>query len=253
MSEQTLPRFENGEAFFDEYKEFFDTHGVRRFSNELNHRFDVIFTRNKDIFQGARVLDIASHDGRWSMAALNFGASHVTGIEGNTGLVDDSNAVFRNRNIPQDMYSFSVADMHEKLRNFQAGEFDVVLCLAVFYHTAHHSLFFDAFARMNPKCVILDTAVHKLPFHAMIRYRRSSYEKQGSTVLFEEPQTDHCFVGKPNHKWLLMAAETAGLETHELNWHDGSVKDWSRLRAYKSRGRRTYLFKPKAQRRSEAA
>jgi len=36
--------------------------------------------QNREVFAGARVLDIASHDGRWSLAALESGAAHVIGV-----------------------------------------------------------------------------------------------------------------------------------------------------------------------------
>lgn len=53
---------------------------------------------------GRRVLEIASHDGRWSFAAVTAGASCVVGVESRSELIDSAQ--------------------------------DVVLCLGFFYHTA---------------------------------------------------------------------------------------------------------------------
>ena len=47
----------------------------------MNERYEALFASNRDIFDGARVLDLATHDGRYSFAALKTGAAHVTGVE----------------------------------------------------------------------------------------------------------------------------------------------------------------------------
>ena len=39
----------------------------------MNERYEALIAINKDIFDGARVLDLASHDGRYSFAALKTG------------------------------------------------------------------------------------------------------------------------------------------------------------------------------------
>lgn len=54
-----------------------------------------IIEEHREELNGARVLDIASHDGRWSFAALQVGAAHVTGIAGREHLVTDANKTFR--------------------------------------------------------------------------------------------------------------------------------------------------------------
>ena len=74
--------------FFDEHPRFLDTGSVFTERHRLNLRHRAIIERNRDILAGARVLDIASHDGRWSFAALKAGAAHVTGIEARHDAVD---------------------------------------------------------------------------------------------------------------------------------------------------------------------
>jgi len=46
-----------------------------------------LFARNRDIFDGLGVLDLVSHDGRYSFAALRTGAAHVTGVEVRESLI----------------------------------------------------------------------------------------------------------------------------------------------------------------------
>ena len=59
--------------FFDKYSRFFDTSSVGNWPDRLNSRYRAIISANKSLFDGARVLDLASHDGRWSYAALDAG------------------------------------------------------------------------------------------------------------------------------------------------------------------------------------
>ena len=60
----------------------------------MNERYEALFASNRDIFDGARVLDLASHDGRYSFAALKTGAAHVTGVEVRQSLVDRAQDTF---------------------------------------------------------------------------------------------------------------------------------------------------------------
>ena len=67
--------------FFDAFPRFYETSQTGDPRERINLRYEAIFAHNADVFQGARVLDIASHDGRWSLAALRTGAAEVIGIE----------------------------------------------------------------------------------------------------------------------------------------------------------------------------
>ena len=67
--------------FFDDYPLFYETSKTASSKARLNVRHQAIIEANRDILKDARVLDLASHDGRWSFAALKAGAAHVTGVE----------------------------------------------------------------------------------------------------------------------------------------------------------------------------
>src|SRR3990170_6442773 len=56
--------------FFDQFPRFYETSQTFAYPSRLNLRHEAIFGENQDIFEGRRVLDIASHDGRWSFASL---------------------------------------------------------------------------------------------------------------------------------------------------------------------------------------
>src|SRR5918993_4504345 len=69
-------------AFFDDYPAFCGTGRTAAIPRRLNLRHRAIIEANQDILARARVLDLASHDGRWSFAALEAGATQRSGVEG---------------------------------------------------------------------------------------------------------------------------------------------------------------------------
>ena len=76
------------EKFFDKYSSFYKTGQTGTKPKMLNARFDALIENNKRIIENATILDLANHDGRWSLAALKNGAKKVYGIEGKKDLVE---------------------------------------------------------------------------------------------------------------------------------------------------------------------
>ena len=64
-------------GFFDDYPNFFQTSKTVEHPNHLNGRFKAIIESNLNIIKNSSILDIASHDGRWSFAALKNGAKSI--------------------------------------------------------------------------------------------------------------------------------------------------------------------------------
>ena len=76
--------------FFDSFPVFYDTSSTGSSPNRLNSRFGALIQSNKNIIKNSTILDLASHDGRWSLAALKNGAAKVFGIEAREELVKKS-------------------------------------------------------------------------------------------------------------------------------------------------------------------
>lgn len=68
-------------AFFDFLRENPRYAGKELSINRLNKRHQFLVEPYLSDLSGARVLDLASHDGRWSYALSAAGASEVVGIE----------------------------------------------------------------------------------------------------------------------------------------------------------------------------
>jgi Methyltransferase domain len=144
-------------VFFDDYPLFCDTSQTAASKRRLNLRHQAIIDANRDILQGARVLDLASHDGRWSFAALKAGAAHVTGVEARQSLVENAHRTFDHYQVPPDRYNIIHGDVFQVL----GGELDVdvVLCLGFMYHTLRYAELLHGILASEAQACILDTKV----------------------------------------------------------------------------------------------
>jgi hypothetical protein len=126
--------------------------------NRMNERYEGLFASNRDIFDGARVLDLASHDGRFSMAALKTGAAHVTGVEVRQSLVDKAQETFAFYGQDPETYRFVCGDVFEVLEQ-EKFDVDVVLCLGYLYHTWRYTELMYRLHHLAPRHLIVDTMV----------------------------------------------------------------------------------------------
>ena len=142
--------------FFDSYKRFYETSITSPFPDRLNGRYEAIIEKNATSISGAKVLDIASHDGRWSFAALQAGAKFVKGIEPRQELITNAINTFSSYKINPARYAFICGSIFDCLVD---ESFDVVLCLGYFYHTIRHAELLDRIERTGAKLVVIDTEV----------------------------------------------------------------------------------------------
>ncbi len=145
-------------GFFSEYSRFLDTSVVGNWPARLDARYEAIIGANKDAFSGARVLDLASHDGRWTFAAIEAGARSVVGIEVRPELVAAAEENMKALGVPESTYRFETGDAFERRNVFLEG-FDIVLCLGFFYHTSRHVELLQLIELTKARTVIVDSAV----------------------------------------------------------------------------------------------
>jgi hypothetical protein len=142
--------------FFDRFPRFYRTSSTAPETARLNLRYEAIVAENRDIFAGASVLDLASHDGRWSLAALATGARSVTGIEARPELVRGATKNLSEYGYGADRARFITGDVHQVL-NTQEFDVDVVLCLGFLYHTLRYNELLNGIRRTNARHLIIDT------------------------------------------------------------------------------------------------
>jgi methyltransferase family protein len=209
--------------------------------NRMNERYEALFAGNRDIFDGARVLDIASHDGRYSFAALKTGAAHVTGIEVRQSLVDNAQETFAFYGQDPDTYRFVCGDVFEVLAQ-ETFDVDVVLCLGFMYHTYRHTELLYRLHHLAPRHLIVDTMVvpAREAYVKVIREYNSDDIRQAAQDAWS---VDRVLVGRPTVPALLKMLPAYGFEIESMyDWRNrwGDAPPPPGLRGY-ANGKRVTL------------
>lgn len=142
--------------FFDKYDVFLRTSSVGNWRDRLNARYLAIIEENRGVLNGATVLDLGSHDGRWTFAAIDAGANFVTGIEARAKLVNVAERNMRELGVGSGRYRLLAGDMFALRAAFE-DRCDVVLCLGILYHTARHVELIELMSRTRAATIIIDT------------------------------------------------------------------------------------------------
>lgn len=128
-----------------------------RDADRLNTRHRYLVEPFLSDLRDARVLDLASHDGRWPYAYATAGAREVVGIEGRQELIDEF------ANYPDGPERSRVrliqGDINVEVpRLVDAGErFDIVSVLGIFYHITTHYELLGKIRMLRPKLIIIDS------------------------------------------------------------------------------------------------
>jgi Methyltransferase domain len=220
-----VPRRPVGEAvssdFFDRFPRFLETSKTSARRDRLNLRYEAIFAENREVFEGARVLDIASHDGRWSLAALETGAAHVIGIEAKPDLVELAQENLGEYVADPTRYSFIAGDVFDVLGK-QSPQVDIVMCLGFLYHTLRYNELLSRIRGLNPREVILDTQVTPGSKDPVVRLSLDSAERQRDAVADDYVFGDRVLVGWPSVPAIKLMAKGYGFEV-------SSFSDWGAL------------------------
>lgn len=225
--------------FFDQYPRFYTTSVTGASASRLNQRHKAIISNNQPLIKNARILDIASHDGRWSFAALKAGAAHVVGVEGRPQLVKSAETSMQHYKIDPERYQFLTGDIFDEIDKFSHNEFDVIFCLGFFYHTAKHYSLLEKIRALQPKALILDTNVCRSP-QPIIQLRMENSGEQHAAIPDKISTSRTACVGWPSKAAVDMMLRNLGFNPIYHNWHEaGATKNWSRLDDYKNHTRIT--------------
>jgi hypothetical protein len=208
--------------FFDEHPEFLETSDTASSRGRLNLRHLGIIQEHQDILRGARVLDIASHDGRWSYAALQAGATHVTGIEGRRRLVVNARQTLISKGVERERFRFIRGDAHDTL-TAGVGSFDVVMLLGFLYHTLRYTELFAGIRATGARHVIIDTRV--MPGdECVVKLIRNPTRIESMAVKDRFSYRRRTLVGVPDYAAVVHMLKCYGYEV-------ASRPDWSKIRA----------------------
>jgi hypothetical protein len=219
------PGMRKASMFFDDYPRFYDTSDTAATVGRLNLRYEAIFGDNRDLFDGARVLDIASHDGRWSLAALACGAKSVIGIEGKPDLADKAAANLAHYGYGPDRAQFVTGNVHEILAT-QGFEVDVVLCLGFLYHTMRYNELMHGIRKANPSHVIIDTQARRMVGNLPVVYlMNEGTDYEGNAIADESSRGSTVLTGRPNLAAVRTMLTSYGFAVERLSDWRGIFRD----------------------------
>jgi SAM-dependent methyltransferase len=179
--------------------------------------------------RGRRVLDLGCNAGWWSLAAIEAGAEHVTGIDGRSMHVEQAELVFEVKGIDPDRYAFRAADLLA-LDAIEGGPFDVVLCLGLLYHVNRPIELMRLIASTGARAVCIDTEVSQLPGSAFeVHFDDPENPKDAlaeSLVLVPSRRAVHDLAGQFGYRCATLAPR---------------FDDWEACRDYRVGLRRAFL------------
>lgn len=203
-------------GFFDAYPYFEETGTVAATLSRLNFRHDLFIAPNRALLDGRRVLDIASHDGRFSLAALESGgAAHVTGIEGRAPVVERAEAAFARYGVAADRFRFVQGDVFDRLAEMAPGAFDTAMVLGFLYHTPRQYELFAQLDRLGVRDVIVDSQVLKTkkPNRALVEMRWEGTQLDGQ--IYDAGGRAKALSAVPSRRALKMWMEEFGWKVTE--------------------------------------
>jgi SAM-dependent methyltransferase len=211
--------------FFEQFPRFYTTSSTSPDTARLNLRYEAIFGENRDIFEGASVLDLASHDGRWSLAALATGARSVIGIEARPELVKVAAENLGRYGYGADRVRFVTGDVHQVL-NTQDFEADVVLCLGFLYHTLRYNELLGGIRRAKARYLIIDTfSPYMTAPVPNVNVITEYAEEQGSAVADTYTHGPSVLVGLPNLAAIRTMLGAYGYRVERLSDWAGLLRD----------------------------
>ena len=181
----------------------------------LDQRHRLIIDPFQPQIEGARVLDIAAHDGRWSYALAHAGAEEVIGVE------TRPEQVARFAEFPLTPFKARVTlhcnDLFSEIEaRIAAGEtFDVVAVYGIFYHIMDHFRLLTLIRRLDPKLVIIDSEFIQAD-NAMVQVLKEEVSNPLNAVS-DVAGITHTVVGVPSQRATEFMAQALG---YELTWVD---------------------------------
>lgn len=204
--------------FFDEHPEFLQTSHTAATKGRLNLRHLGIIKENEAILRGRSVVDIASHDGRWSYAALEAGATRVIGIEGRRSLVEHAKRTLAAKGVPESRYRMIAGDVHSRILGPDVVG-DVVMCLGFLYHTARYVELMAGIRSTGAEYVIIDTRVLPKEKRPIVELRTERTAGQALAIRDRFALDNRVISAVPSEAAVVLMLEAAGYDVdHRTDW-----------------------------------
>jgi hypothetical protein len=208
--------------FFEHFPRFVETSETGPWLDRLNARYLALIHANREILDGARVLDLASHDGRFSFAALQNGAAHVIGIEHEPHLVSKADENMEQHGVAPDRYEFVLGDMFDRIPEIERC--DIVFCFGILYHINDHMRLLSTIAEFEPRTLIIDSNVSHI--------ERAAIELR-APVAGNPPPVGAQLEGWPSKSGLDAMLSSFGWTFDYFDWAGSGLVDSARMDDYR--------------------
>ena len=230
---------------------FFDfLHGLEDYTADMvtrmNRRHAHILAPFAEDLTGARVLDLAAHDGRWSYALAEH-AQEVIGVEARPDLI--RRFARYPAGVLHDRVTLVCDDIYRDLdTRLAAGEtFDVVALFGIFYHVMDHYGLLARVAQLQPELILIDSEfmIDRNPMIQMVKERTDN----PLNAIPHVPGQEVTLKGVPSTAAMDRMAEVLGYACGWADWDSlpfdqrDTVRDY--FRDTKMR-RRTCVLRPLA-------
>lgn len=201
-------------TIFDQHKPLkINARGRHRLN--IRHRFCV--EEMKPYFTGRRVLDLASHDGRWAYSYAEAGASEVIGVEPRQDLVEGFSETF----LDDDARARTNLVIDDAGRFMQwcvdAGErFDFIAILGFYYHTMEHFRLLDLARQLQADTIVIDSEFI-MTDNPVIQLAQEATDKV-SNAAASYPGQDSNVIGIPSTGALERMADVLGYDVYWSHW-----------------------------------
>jgi SAM-dependent methyltransferase len=219
------------QEFCDRFPRFLETTETIPSRSRLDARWRAIIGWNAAVLTGRRVLDLGCHDGRWSFAALEAGASHVIGVEARAHLAKKAAENFSYFDVAAGAYDIVTGDAVETLRGMKIGSIDILMCLGFFYHTLEHMRLLLEARRLGAEYIIIDTSISAAK-EPIIALAFEATEDTRNAVDYGLTGNNKALVGAPSRSGLLAMLDYAGYQADFFDWQNNAVGDWTDLPDY---------------------
>ena len=220
-------------TLFDRYPKYKRNARDRQRMN-LRHRFCV--DAMKPYFEGKRVLDLASHDGRWAFCYAEAGAKRVVGVEGRQDLID-AFGEFPNPRIKArvELYPGDAADFMLGLT--AVGErYDFVAILGFYYHTMEHYRLLALARDLGAQTICIDSEF-VISDNAMIQVVMETTDKASNAIATLGAQ-NMAVIGIPSLRATEQMADVLGYDVTWLDWDSVPEDERVNVGDYYRKGRK---------------
>lgn len=189
-----------------------------RDADRLNNRHRFIIDPFKADIRDARVLDLASHDGRWPYAFATAGAREVVGIEGRPELIREFAAYPPGPD--RDRVRLIQGDINDEVPKLVAAQarFDVVSVLGIYYHITTHYPLLASLRALRPRLIIIDSEFQNTTA-PVIRLVQEDTRKTMNSLAYFDGQVK-AVKGVPSRSALEMMAGSLGYAVEWLDWNN---------------------------------